>query len=188
MPLPVSRTLQRRAAARRRLGAHRDAAARRVAHGVLDEISRGSVGAPSDRRRRVARRATPRTTSVSPFASAARCDAREHVASRRPRDRSTRRSAPSFPTRIATGRAGRRRCAACAAYSASIVSRNRSRSSVGSSRIAQRLGESADDGERRLELVRHVRDEVAANRLESAPRREIHARRAPRRRRAAGAR
>ena len=41
-------------------------------------------------------------------------------------------------------------------------------------RIAQRLGESADDGERRLELVRDVRDEVAANRLESAARREVH--------------
>ena len=58
---------------------------------------------------------------------------------------------------------------------------------VGQVAVAQRLGEAADHGERRLELVRHVGHEVAPNRLEAAARREVHDARAPRRRRAAAA-
>jgi hypothetical protein len=42
--------------------------------------------------------------------------------------------------------------------------------------IAERFGEATNHGERRLELVRHVGDEIAANGLEPPPRREVHER------------
>ena len=174
MPMPVSLTSTHTPPSAR-ARAQRDAPLARVAHRVLDEVGERPAGTPSGRRARASRPARCRRRARAPFAAAAGWIAVN-----------TSCTTPATST-----------CATVRAPAAALDARQVEQvvdDALHARRVvADRLDEPAPllggmpssssvsakpltDGERRLELVRHVRDEVAPHRLEPAEHREVEQR------------
>ena len=175
MPVPVSLTPMAPIAAGSRLDGHRVRPRRvwRTAFSTRfeqDLPQRGGIGLHD-----VARRTRPRSRAHSLRLAASPRRVASASAATSATSAQHRVLVSTRPTRCATGPAGHRRFAACAACCAARSSRTAAACSLGTS-VVERLGEPADDGERSAQLVRRVGHEISPHGLEPPNRREIEQR------------
>ena len=175
IPLPVSRTPTVTPPSSRAEREDRDVPGRRVAHGVVREVAEHLP-----ERRRVGPDLAGARVRCSPRAGCPLAPAASRAAAMTSAATAARSTCTGFGVQLPdsirdrSSRSSTMRC--MRRVFPRIRSANCRRRSAGGSSSHERLGEPADDRQRRAQLVRDVRDEVAAHGFEPAEPREVEQR------------